>query len=308
MGNILGGLLGAGLGSAGGNWLGSQFGDEWGDLGATLGGAAGGYFGGGKDINYGMLGGTVGSNYDNWESMLRENIPGFSQNQAIGSTGGFGYNSGVGNTDFSGFGTGSGMGGGSVKYGGTYGSTSQPTEISNIGSGFDSGSPVGQQFGYKPTSFMDSMVSRFQNPDTLKTALGLYGLYNQDRAAREAQKRFGEQMGAYTDAQRRLQEMLNDPSKIRDNPQYKAMLADSEEALRRQAASGGQRLSGNLLNDLQKNAMRVTDQMYNQEMNRLQGLGQLNAQYIPAMGQLDAIRRQKQLEAMMMLGKGIGFF
>ncbi len=307
MANWLGGLLGAAGGAAGGNWLGNTLGGSsgWGDLGSTIGGTLGGYFGSGKDPMGALLGGYGGSQYGNLQNMFLENMPGMSQEKAISSTGGLGYNDGVSNVSFT-----NQQQPQTASYGvGNF----QPSDVTvtNMGQfpGMDSGGTgAGMRLGYQPSGFMDELVSRLGSPDAAKAALGLFGLYQQDRAASEAQKRFAGQMGAYSDAQQRLQQMLNNPAMIRENPQYKAMMAESEEALKRQAAAGGQRLSGSLLNQLSQNAMRQADMLYNQEMTRLQGLGQQANQFLPAMSELDAIRKQKQLEALGMIGKGFGFF
>lgn len=105
---------------------------------------------------------------------------------------------------------------------------------------------------------------------------------------------FGSQRAAY---QSMLANLYSNPTSFTSNPAYRAALSESEEAIRRQAAKSGYLGSGNLLNELSKNAQDQAYKFYDQEAQRLANLSgaQFNGVNTAATtGAMDALNNRYQ--------------
>jgi hypothetical protein len=101
-------------------------------------------------------------------------------------------------------------------------------------------------------------------------------------AAASAQERadpFGPYRGQFAE---QLMALTQDPSRIQQNPAYKARLEAGLEAINRQAAAKGYLGSGNRFLGLQEYGQKSASEEYDKEVNRLAQLA--GAQFAPGTG------------------------
>lgn len=109
----------------------------------------------------------------------------------------------------------------------------------------------------------------------LSVGSGLYGMY-QGREMQQMAERafglsdpFGSQRGQY---QEQLSKLMGDPSKIFEEPAYKAALEQGQQAVERRMAAQGFLGSGNMAIELQDHAMGTANQFFNERVAQLAGL------------------------------------
>lgn len=109
----------------------------------------------------------------------------------------------------------------------------------------------------------------------LSVGSGLYGMY-QGREMQQMAERafglsdpFGSQRGQY---QTQLSQLMGDPSKIFEEPAYKAALEQGQQAVERRMAAQGFLGSGNMAVELQDHAMGTANQFFNERVSQLAGL------------------------------------
>lgn len=118
-------------------------------------------------------------------------------------------------------------------------------------------------------------LNNLTTPSSLaKIGTGIYNMYDANKRLNTAQSMYSPIINQSNQARDQLSALMANPNSINNNPAFKAMQTQSEEALKRNAAATGYLGSGNVLLDLQKNAQNNAYNFYNQEANRLQSLAQ----------------------------------
>jgi hypothetical protein len=112
--------------------------------------------------------------------------------------------------------------------------------------------------------------SLFQTATPVVNALSNYWAGNQIGKAGQAAQQYADPFGAYRPQfANALVGLQNNPSSVANLPGYQFGLDQSQEALQRAGAAKGYLGSGNILNELQKNAQGYASQQFNNERDFL---------------------------------------
>lgn len=185
-----------------------------------------------------------------------------------------------------------------------------PFAGSNFLASLDQSSPMGNMFS-GVESGANSLANLFggggsMGKNIVGLGLGAYGALNARNNLKKTEAMYRPYADSYNNNLNRLNALMANPNLIKQNPAYQAALKASEEAIKRRASAGGFLGSGNLLDQLSKNAQDNAMQWYNQEANRLQGLATPNPALLAATNSARSARNQANINLGTSLAKMFG--